>query len=152
MSGLPVFQVPPDLVGPGELRVWFTEPPGAVMQMIARGRGTKEMAEWLVGPALTRLRDRFPQCSQLILVLDFALLEGRDPAARVVMMDKGRECAALFSQSFLIRPEKANPVYITTLHAAAALLSAFGVNLEISNSLREVISRCNLHPAGTGEH
>jgi hypothetical protein len=147
MSDAPAFEEPPDVRGAGLLRAWYTDPPGAVVQMVRRARGTKEMAEWMVGPGLAQLRGRFPGCSELILVIDLSLMEGRDPAARVVMMDAGRELAQLISQTFVIRPEKANPVYLTTLHAAAALLSAFGVSLTISGSLRDVISRFNLKPA-----
>jgi hypothetical protein len=150
MTGAPAFDVPPDLHGAGVLRAWFTDPPGAVVQMARPGRGTVEIANWMVGPGFARLHGRFPESESLILVMDLRLMEGRDPAARVVMMDKGREVNRLFARTFIIPPLKTNPVYLTTLHAAAALLTAFGVDLKIESSLPKVIAQCDLKPAPKG--
>jgi hypothetical protein len=142
------FDVPPDAQGPGNLWAWFTDPPGVVVQMISPERGTKEMAEWLVGPGFTQLRARFPQESSLVLVLDFSQMLGRDAAARVVLMEKAREARELFARTYLVPPTKVNPVYLTTLHAAAALLSGFGIDLVIARSLAEVRAQCPLALAG----
>jgi hypothetical protein len=147
MRGEPAFEIPPDILGAGLLRAWFTEPPGAVVQLTQLTRGTKELAEWLVGPGYARLRGRFPEAQGLILVVDLSLMDGRDAAARAVMLEKARESKMLFSKTFMIPPMKANPVYLTTLHAAAALLTAFGVDLKIEKSVEEVIARCKLKPA-----
>jgi hypothetical protein len=142
------FPVPPDIHGVDNVAAWFTDPPGVIIQMLEPSRGTKAMADWMVGPGLDRLRSRFPHAQRLYFVLDVSAMNGRDPAARVVLMDKAREIAGLFEHSFVIPPLKANPVYTATLHAAAALLSAFGVKLEIASSLADVIARCKLKPAG----
>jgi hypothetical protein len=147
MTGSPAFDAPPDLHGAGVLRAWFTDPPGAVVQMMRPSRGTVEVADWMVGPGYARLRGRFPGADSLILVMDLSLMEGRDRAARVVMMDKGREFNRLFARTFIIPPLKTNPVYPTTLHAAAALLTAFGVDLKVESSLANVIAQWKLKPA-----
>jgi hypothetical protein len=147
MGAEPAFEIPPDIQGAGVLRAWFTEPPGAVVQLTHLTRGTKEVAEWLVGPGYARLRGRFPEAQGLILVIDLSLMDGRDAAARLVMLEKARESKMLFSKVVMIPPLKTNPVYLTTLHAAAALLNAFGLDLKIEKSLEEVIARCKLKPA-----
>jgi hypothetical protein len=149
MSGERGFAGPPHLAGEANLRAWFTEPAGALVQMVKPSRGTREMAEWLVGAAFDRLRERFPNDTNLILVMDFSLMEGRDPIARSIMMDKARECRELFARSFIVPPLKASPIYMTALHAAAALLTAFGVNLGIERSLEDVLAKCPLKPLGS---
>jgi hypothetical protein len=148
MGVSPAFDVPPDLQGAGVLRAWFTDPPGAVVQMAVPSRGTKEMAEWLVGAGYARLRGRFPEAQGFTLVIDLSLMEGRDPAARAVMIDKAREYHSSFARTFMIPPLKGSVVYLTTLHAAAALLNALGLKLKIESSLEAVISECKLKPAG----
>jgi hypothetical protein len=147
MVGTPAFDVPPDILGARVLRAWFTDPPGVVVQMAQPSRGTVELAEWMVGPGYTRLRGRFPASERLILVIDLSLMEGRDPAARAVMMDKAREFNRLFERTIIIPPLQSNPVYLTTLHAAAALLTAFGVDLKLEKSLAGVIAQWKLTPA-----
>lgn len=149
MSGSPAFDIPPDLYGAGgSLRGWYTDPAGAVVQFERPTRATREMTEWLVGPGLARLRGRFPQATNMILVLDLSLMEGRDPAARVVMLDAARKVGSIIGRRILIPPVKTNAVYLTTLHAASALLSAVGINLEIAKSLADVIAEAKLKPAG----
>jgi hypothetical protein len=46
------------------------------------------MAQWLVGPGYDALLARSPTVETLILVLDMRAMQGRDPAARRVMLDK----------------------------------------------------------------
>jgi hypothetical protein len=142
------FDVPPNARGPDNLQAWFTAPPGVLVRMVSPTRGTKEMAEWLVGPGFALLRARFPDEGSLVLVLDFSKMLGRDSAARVVMMDKAREARQLFARTFVIPPAKSNPVYMTTLYAAAALLTGFGIHLVIARSLDQVLAQCPLEPAG----
>jgi hypothetical protein len=146
MAHGPAFAVPPDLLGAGNLRVWFTDPPGAIVQLSQPARGTKEMAEWLVGPGFARLRGRFP-AAEMILVIDLSLMEGRDSAAREVMIDKAREPGRIFARTFMIPPLKASAVYMATLHAASALFNALGRDINIERSLSAVIAQCELKPA-----
>jgi hypothetical protein len=148
MRGAPAFDLPPDLTGAGGLRMWFTDPPGVIVQIAQPARGTKEMAEWLIGPGFTRVRGRFPGADALILVIDLSLMNGRDPAARVVIMDKAREPGRLFARTFLVPPLKASAVYLTTMHAAAALMNALGRDIHVESSLAEVIAQCDMKPAG----
>ena len=147
MTHAPAFDRPPDLLGAGCLRGWFTDPPGAVVQIAQPARGTKEMAEWLVGPMFLRLRGRFPTSEGMVLVLDLSLMDGRDTAARTVVIDRAREAGQIFGRVYIIAPLKTNAVYLTTLHAAATLLNALGRDIHIETSLIEVIQRCDLKPA-----
>jgi hypothetical protein len=142
----PAFAVPPHLRhgAQGELHAWFTDPPGAVMQLSMPQHFTVEQAEWLVGPALDRLRERFPNETKLILVLDYRNMTSRDPRARSIMMERASEIADLFGHITVVPPEQPNPVYRTMLHAAVALVSAFGTPVEIMDSFDDVIEQRGL--------
>jgi hypothetical protein len=123
------------------MRAWFTEPLGAVMQLSMPQHFTVEQAEWLVGPALERLRERFPNDTKLTLVLDYRNMTSRDPRARSIMMDRARDIAHWFGHITVVPPEQPNPVYRTMLHAAVALVSAFGTQIEIMDSFDEVLAK-----------
>jgi hypothetical protein len=146
MSVAPAFAVPPHLRhgAQGELQAWFTDPPGAVMQLSKPQHFTVEQAEWLVGPALERLRQRFPSEEKLLLVLDYRNMTSRDPRARSLMMEHARDIARFFQHITVVPPEQPNPVYRTMLHAAVALVSAFGAPIEIVDSFDDAMARRGL--------
>ena len=129
--------------------MWYTDPPGVVLQLAAPIRGNVEMAEWLCGPGVERLRVRYPNVKGLVLVMDLTLMDGREPDARAVMLRNAAEMRGLFAKVFVVPPAKANRIYLSTLHAAAAVLSAFGVKLSIERSLTMVFARC---PLKAGSH
>jgi hypothetical protein len=142
LSVPPAFSVPPHLrYGRGdELHVWFTDPPGAIVQMAKPQRGTVEQARWLVGPGFQLLRERFPEAAKLILVLDYSHMTGRDTAARTVMVDSAGAVAQFFSGVFIVPPLQASVVYRMMLRAAAVLVSALGTPIEIVESLTAVMA------------
>lgn len=113
---------------------------------MAEARGTRALAEWVVGPALQSMLQMYPEQEDFVIVLDLSAMQGREPAARVVMMDKARELGRRVTRSFIVPPVKINPVYRTTLHAAAALLTGFGIHIEFVSSATEVIDRLRLTP------
>lgn len=147
MTGAPAFDTRPDLYGPSGLRVWFTEPPGLVVQMARPSRGTHEMAAWLIGPGYARLRGRFPGLSGLALVIDLSLMDGRDPDARALMLERASENNGVVSRIIIVPPAKPNPVYLTTLHAAVTLLNSIGRDITIESSLEKAIATFGLKPA-----
>jgi hypothetical protein len=146
MSVAPAFAVTPHLRhgAQGELHAWFTDPPGAVMQLAKPQHFTVEQAEWLVGPALDHLRTRFPNEKKLILVLDYRNMTSRDPRARAILMDRARDVAQFFGHITVVPPAQPNPVYRTMLHAAVALVSAFGAPIDIVDSFDEAMAKCGL--------
>lgn len=150
MAHGPPFDRVPDLLGAGVVQVWFTDPPGAIVQLSQPSRGTKEMAEWLVGPGFTRVHGRFP-AQELTLVLDLSLMEGRDSAAREVIIGKARESGRMFARVIMIPPLKASSVYMATLHAAIALFKALGRDISIERRLKDVIAQCDLKPAPSSD-
>lgn len=105
------------------------------------------MASWLVGPGFARLRGRFVEARGLILVMDLSLMDGREPAARALMLQKARDVHSMFERVYVIAPVKTNAVYLTTLHAAATLLRALGADVGIESSLEKVIAERGLKPA-----
>jgi hypothetical protein len=147
MTGAPAFNSAPDFQGVGALRAWFTDPPGAIVQMARPGRWTQEMAAWMVGPGNARLRGRFPGASGLLLVLDLTLMDGREPGARALMLERASKGGGLVTRIILIPPANANPVYLTTLRAAVTLLKALGKDIKIERSLTKAIAEFGLKPA-----
>lgn len=145
----PAFPVPPHVRygREDELHVWFTEPPGAIVQMSKPQHGTLEQSRWLIGPGLALLRQRFPDAQQLVLVLDFRNLTRRDLAARKVLIDSAPETAKYFSGVFIVPPLQTNVVYRTTLQAAAVLVSALGTRIAIVDNLSSVMIEQGLRVA-----
>jgi hypothetical protein len=142
-----VFSSPPHLrFGADEAYAWVVGPAGGVVQLMAAGKGTRELAQWVVGPALQAMFDAYPEQETFIIVLDLSAMTSRDPAARAVMMDKARELGRRVERSFIVPPVKTNPVYRTTLHAAAALLTGFGIHIEFVSSAADVVKRMRLEP------
>jgi hypothetical protein len=144
----PIFAAPPQLECPvGPLRTWFTEPPGAVVQLTEATEFTVEMARWLVGPGFELLVERF-QCDHgLLFVLDIRQMTSRQPVVRTVFMDRAREIASNFSQVAVIPPVRVKGVYLTALHAAAALVSAFGTQFDVTSDLDAFLLRHQIRVA-----
>jgi len=132
----PVFASAPDLrFEGGQLVAWFTDPPGVVLQLTEATVFTKEMAEWMVGPGFAALQQRFPQGGKLQLLLDIRPMVSREPAARTLIMSAATRHMFLFAKLGVIAPAKPPPLYMTTLHAAIALLSAIGPEIIIFETL-----------------
>lgn len=147
MTVEPAFAVPPHVRHGTQdaLHVWFTDPPGAVVQLAQPQRATVEQTTWLLGPGLDLLRERFPNGEKLVVVLDYRNMTSRDTSARTLMMERASDISHMFSRVFIVPPPQVSPVYRTMLHAAVALVSAFGPHLEIVGSLAKIISRESLH-------
>lgn len=144
----PVFASAPDLrCESGQLVAWFTDPPGTVVQLMEATVFTKKMAEWMVGPGFTALYQRFPQSGKLQILLDLRPMTAREPAARPVIMSAAPRHMFLFSKLGVIVPAKPPPLYMTTLHGAIALLSAFGPEIRIFETLEGALQTMGLSAA-----
>jgi hypothetical protein len=131
----------------GGAAVWFTSPPGAVVQLVEPVRGTLDLVNWLVGPAYEELERRFPGRTALIFVFDLELMTGRSAASRSVFLAKARECGKRFSEGLFVPPTAANAAYRQSVHAAIALIRALGVHVEEASSAISAVSSRNLKPA-----
>ncbi len=79
----PVFDQPAELHCPvGPLWAWYTLPAGALVQMMEACVFSREMAEWLVGPAHDQFIEHFAQQTPLRLLLDLRPMTAREPAVR----------------------------------------------------------------------
>jgi hypothetical protein len=131
----------------GGAAVWFTSPPGAVVQLLEPVRGTLELVNWLVGPAYDELERRFPGRQALIFVFDLELMTGRSAASRSVFLAKVRECGKRFAEGLVVPPTAANAAYRQSMYAAMAIARAVGIHVEmVSSSVSAVASR-SLKPA-----
>lgn len=143
----PVFDQPAELHCPvGPLWAWYTLPAGAVVQVMEACVFSREMAEWLVGPAHDQFLEHFAQQTPLRLLLDLRPMTAREPAVRPVFMDAGSRLLHSFSEVQIVQPQKPQPLYMVTLKAAVALLSAFGPEVHVSASLEEALKALPLRP------
>lgn len=144
----PVFPSEPDVrLEGGKLVAWFTEPAGAVVQLTEAAVFTKAMAEWVVGPAFTALNQRFAEGTKLSLLLDLRPMISREPAARPVIMSAATTSLFMFAQAGVIAPAKPPPLYMTTLHAAVALLNALGPEIRVYETLEGALQHMKLTAA-----
>lgn len=137
----PLFLVNPHLECPsGPLRVWFTAPSGAAVQLSAAAEFTESMARWMLGPGIEALGQRFPGGRDLLLVLDIRSMTSRTPAVRSLFMHGAAEHAGIFARILIAPPLHINAVYLTGLQAAAALVGAFGPHVEITTDVDTALS------------
>jgi len=142
------FAVTPHLVHASkDLVCWFTDPPGMVIQMIHAAQGTRSMTDWLGGLAQSALLARFPGAKDLIVVVDLSRMAGREPGARNGLVEPAKRMKARVAHTVLLPPATVSPVYLGSMYAATALLSAVGIHVEIRRSLRDVLSEYRLRPA-----
>ena len=154
MAGKPVAATPAGFAGPphirdasGALVAWFTEPPGALIQVAEPCQLTVDMARWLVGPGFAALEARFPEPARLILVLDLGLMTGRDVAVRPLIVDLAKTLRPRLARAIVIPPQRASALYIASLKTGVAVLRVFGVTVEVARSLPEVVTTAALGPA-----
>lgn len=124
----------PHLMDPSQtLAVWFTDPPGAVLQFVRRAPCTVPLAQWMATSARARLVERFASSAALVFVLDLTLMDGRDPLARPIIV----ECAREFSSracAKVVPPRDASRVYLAGIHVAASVARVFGLDVSIEST------------------
>jgi hypothetical protein len=147
------FPVEPHLQHPSGLVVaWFTEPPGAVVQLTKPARGTLDLAQWLVGPACQELLQRFPDAKELFIVFDLSQMRGRDLSARAALLERAKTLRPGMVRAAVIPPAAASALYLSSLRVAVAILGVFGVAVDIESSLKSVIASRGLNVAGPSIH
>lgn len=136
------FAVPPHLEDPsGLLAIWYTDPPGAVIQFTRPAEGSLPIVEWLVGPGLAQLLDRFPGPQRLVIVMDLGLMKGRDRNVRPILMEAGKALRPRIERTMIVPPQGASAIYLASLQASVSLLRVFGVPVEVqslSSALRSL--------------
>lgn len=144
----PAFADAPHMVhGSRLVAAWYTDPPGVIVQLLAASEGTLAMCEWLAGPGVDALHRRFQNDEQLIVVFDLRLMTGREAAARNALVEPAKKLKPRVKQAIMLPPEHASRVYISSLYAAAAMLSVFGYHIEMARSLDQVIAQYQLRAA-----
>jgi hypothetical protein len=147
-AGPLAFTVPPHLVHPSkDLVCWFTDPPGIVIQIVNAVPGTLSMASWLGRTAQAALFARFPGVHDLIVVLDLRSMTGREPAARGGLVEPAKRMKSRVTRTILLPPKNASQVYLGSMYAATALLSAFGVHVDIQRGMGKVLASYGLRAA-----
>jgi hypothetical protein len=136
-----VFKAPPHLLDPSRtLAVWFTDPPGMVVQFARSAPCTLPVAQWLAGPARESLLNRFPGNGPLVFVLDLTHMNGRDPQVRALILEAARPLASRAQRCVVVPPENASRVYLASVRAAASLARVFGLTVSVESSSEAVRS------------
>ena len=148
MERLLAFASAPHLVHPSkDVVCWFTDPPGLVIQFARATQGTRSMTEWLGHAAQDALLARFPSHHHLVVVLDLSLMAGREPGARNGLVEPAKRIKSRVARTILLPPRTASRVYLGSMYAATALLSACGIHVEISQSLPKALAAHGLRAA-----
>jgi hypothetical protein len=146
----PIFDTPPDACFEGgKLAAWFTDPPGAVVQLLGATVFSKEMAEWIVGTGLAGLERRYGAHTKLRLLLDIRPMLSREPAALQVIMGAGTQSLFRFERLGVVPPLKPPPLYMTTLHGAIALLSAIVPQIRVYETTTDALLALSLQPSAS---
>jgi hypothetical protein len=142
------FAVAPHLVHASkDLVCWFTDPPGIVIQFVRAAMGTRAMTGWLGHEAQLALLARFPAARDLTVVVDLGRMTAREPGARNGLVEPARRLKAHVARTVLLPPNNASQVYLGSMYAATALLSALGIHVEVQRSLAKVLTDYRLRPA-----
>lgn len=145
---LPIFSAPATLqCDAGPLVCWFTQPPGVVFQLTQTARMTVAMASWAAGDAFAALRARFAGSRSFYYVMDIRAMTARDAGVRETFMELARHFGPQLTAAVIIPPRRANPMYLSALQTANALIAPFGAKLEVTSDLRKVLERYRLTPA-----
>lgn len=131
LDAFAAFTGTPHLVDPSQtVAVWFTDPPGAVVQFVRRAPCTVPLAQWMATSARARLVERFASSASLVFVLDLSLMDGRDPLARPIIVECAREFASR-ARARVVPPRDASRVYLAGIHVAASVARVFGIEVSI---------------------
>jgi hypothetical protein len=138
----PELRCEPDLLAPdGAIGGWLLDPPGGLIQFLKPVKGTTDLANWLVGPALSMLDAEFPNRNDLLLVLDLTNMVGRSAAARSILLHTAKVVRSRFSRVFVVPPADYPPMYMKAFHASVAFARLLGLHVTIAGSCRAVIDR-----------
>ncbi len=130
------------------LVAWFTDPPGALIQISRSSELTVEMTRWLVEQGCAELLARFRGTTPLTIVLDIRLMTKRQPAVRSLLVEAAKKLGPRLGTGYVLPPENAGKVYLASLHAAAAALRVFGARIEVSESLSTLLITKRIRAAG----
>ena len=141
-----------DLYDPsGDIGVWYTRPAGAVVRLVVPTRVELAHAEWLTGAGQAKMTEHLPEQSGLILVLDLSLMIDRTSVARALMLKRAPELAKRLRCTYLIPPPSMSRLQAISLQAAATLLRALGVRVELRSTLAQACEQAGLRHAPSGE-
>lgn len=136
------FSGAPHIVDPtGAIAIYWTDPPGALLQLVQSTRGTSEMAHWLVSDALELLFSRFPGVDGLRVVIDMRRMTGRSAMARSVLMNASGAAAGRIGHVVLLPSQHMGPAYLHVIEATAVALRLIGYRVDVEHDLDLVLSQ-----------
>jgi hypothetical protein len=136
------FDAPPHLVDPsGALGVYWTDPPGVLVQFIRPARGTTELAEWLTSEGLELLIARFPVDQELRLILDMRQMVGRSASARSLLMRASKTSRSRVQHVVLLPSVHLGATYAKVIEASAVVLRMLGYRVHVEHDLERALKK-----------
>jgi hypothetical protein len=134
-------------IADGDLVAWLSEPPGMVNRLRVPCRVTRQIATSMTVDVDAEMRKRWPN-DKYVYVHDFSLGIGYDDDALRMLVEWGRNSMRDVA-AIVVVISKSTAIYDkAAVHAGKIALKIFGVPMEISESLDEVVERYKLRPAG----
>jgi len=134
-------ELPHALDPTGNVALRFTDPPGALMQLVRPVRGTAAMAEWLSGTGLSLLFERFPHARDLRVILDMRHMTGRSASARAVLINAAGRCVGRVGHIVVLPSQLLGAAYLGVVEAGAALVRLSGLRVDIEHDLPSVLAQ-----------
>jgi hypothetical protein len=139
----PFLALAPSLHDPATgVRVWYTNPPGALVRLARGSFLDVDVAMRLT--TTTELRARFPD-SRLRYVLDFRDAVGYSTAARQLINGWGASEKQLIARMTFVSPT--SPVFRMGIATLMLGLQHAGLEVELIESLEPLLTRHELQPA-----
>lgn len=142
----PLGDRPPDLCSPGgELRSWILEPPGAVVEAVEGTYLTVPLVRYIMQDVEPELRRRRPRAGKYLYILDASHVVRYEPAARRLLTDwvisRRHEVARA-----VVVTSGSHPLVRMGVSIGAALLRTAGVDVEVADSIADVVRAYGLRP------
>lgn len=136
------FSSVPHIVDPtGAISMYWTDPPGVLVQLVQATRGTSEMAHWLAGDALDLFFSRFPGVDGLRVVLDMRRMTGRSAMARQVLMNASGAAAGRIAHVVLLPSLHMGPAYLKVIEATCVALRLIGYRVDVEHDLEVALRK-----------
>jgi hypothetical protein len=131
----PIFGSKPHATDPsGSLAVWYTEPPGVVIQLLTAREGTLELVQWLAGPSRAQTERRFHDRDDLQVLFDVRLLTGRAPEVRAQIMELAKAMRPRVKRVVVLPPRDWSPALRRTLEVTVSILRVFGLQIAVAQT------------------
>ena len=139
------FSCDPHLVH-GDLRSWITEPPGMINEVAAGCMVTAQIATDMTTKVDAAMRARWPG-QKYIYIHDFSRAWGYEVETVKILVKWGRASMRDVAAIVVVVSPRTREIDKASVQFGQMALDLFGVPMEISEDLDEIVKRFGLRPA-----